>query len=82
MKVKSNIMMLKIVKKWYSDFADFRQKHMLVKKGLSFLSNRQQRKEGIFCASDLAGIEPTPARSRRAGYARLYLSATGGMSYL
>ncbi len=31
----------------------------------------------MFCASELAGIEPTPARSGRAGYARLNLSATG-----
>ncbi len=30
------------------------------KKGLSFISNRQRRKEGTFCASGLAGIEPTP----------------------
>ncbi len=29
-------------------------------KGLSFISNRQRRKEGTFCASGLAGIEPTP----------------------
>jgi hypothetical protein len=46
------------------------------KKGLSFISNRQRRKEGTFCASELAGIEPTPAHSRRVGYARLNLSAT------
>ncbi len=49
------------------------------KKGLSFISNRQQRKEGMFCASELAGIEPTPARSIRAVYARLNLS--GCLSY-
>jgi hypothetical protein len=30
----------------------------------------------------LAGIEPTPARSGRAGYARLNLSATAGMAHL
>jgi hypothetical protein len=30
----------------------------------------------------LAGIKPTPARSGRAGYARLNLSATGGMTYI
>ncbi len=29
-------------------------------KELSFISNRQRRKEGTFCASELAGIEPTP----------------------
>jgi hypothetical protein len=29
-------------------------------KGLSFISNRQRRNEGTFCASGLAGIEPTP----------------------
>jgi hypothetical protein len=49
------------------------------KKGLSFISNRQRRKEGTFCAVELAGIEPTPAHSRRAGYACLSLSATGGI---
>ncbi len=49
------------------------------KKGQSFISNRQRRKQGTFCASELAGIDPTPARSRRAGYARLNLSATGGI---
>jgi hypothetical protein len=32
----------------------------LYRKGLSFISNRQRRKEGTFCASELAGIEPTP----------------------
>ncbi len=48
-------------------------------KGLSFISNRQRRKEGTFRASGLAGIEPTPARSGRAGYARLNLSATAGV---
>ena len=37
-------------------------------KGLSFISNRQRRKEGTLRASGLAGIEPTPARSVRAGY--------------
>jgi hypothetical protein len=29
-------------------------------KGLSFISNRQRRKEGTVCVSELAGIEPTP----------------------
>ncbi len=48
-------------------------------KGLSFISNRQRRKEGTFCASELAGIEPTPARPNGAGYARLNLSATAGI---
>ncbi len=47
--------------------------HSPYKKGLSFISNRQRRKEGTFRASGLAGIEPTPARSVRAGYARLNL---------
>ncbi len=47
-----------------------------LKKGLSFISNRHRRKEGTFCASELAGIEPTPAHSRRVGYACLNLSAT------
>jgi hypothetical protein len=35
------------------------------KKGQSFISNRQRRKEGTFCASELAGIEPTPPRRSR-----------------
>ncbi len=48
-------------------------------KGLSFISNCQRRKEGTFSVSELARIEPTPARSGRAGYAHLNLSATGGM---
>jgi hypothetical protein len=30
------------------------------KKGLSFISNRQRRKEDTFCASEMAGIESTP----------------------
>jgi hypothetical protein len=47
--------------------------------GLSLISNRQRRKEGTLSASELAGIGPTPARPGRAGYARLNLSATGGM---
>ncbi len=33
---------------------------LLQKKGLSFISNRQRRKEGAFGALKLAGIEPTP----------------------
>ncbi len=44
---------------------------MREKKGLSFISKRQRRKEGTFCASELAGIEP-----KRAGYVRLDHSAT------
>ncbi len=36
-------------------------------RGLSFISNRQRRKEGTFYALELAGIEPMPARSGRAG---------------
>jgi hypothetical protein len=28
--------------------------------GPSFISNRQRRIEGTFCASELTGIEPTP----------------------
>ncbi len=39
----------------------------LVKKGLSFISNRQRRKEGTFCASGLAGIEPTPPAPEEQG---------------
>jgi hypothetical protein len=41
------------------------------KKGLSFISNRQRRKEGTFYASELAGIEPTPPAPKGAGYVRL-----------
>jgi hypothetical protein len=36
-------------------------------KGLSFISNRQLRKEGTFCASEVAGIEPEELEQ---GYAR------------
>ncbi len=37
------------------------------KKGLSFISNRQRRKEGTYCASGLAGIEPTPPAPEEQG---------------
>jgi hypothetical protein len=37
------------------------------KKGLSFISNRQRRNEGTFCASGLAGIEPTPPAPEEQG---------------
>ena len=40
-------------------------------KGLSFISNRQRRKEGTFCASELAGIEPTPPAPKGSGYVRV-----------
>jgi hypothetical protein len=50
------------------------------KRGLSFISNRQRRKEGTFCASELAGIEPTPPAPKGAGYVRLDHSATVGNS--
>ncbi len=36
-------------------------------KGLSFISDRQRRKEGTFCASGLAGIEPTPPAPEERG---------------
>jgi hypothetical protein len=36
-------------------------------KGLSFISNRQRRKEGTFCASELSGIEPTPPAPNEQG---------------
>jgi hypothetical protein len=53
----------------------------IITKGLCFISYCQRRKEGTFCASGLlAGIEPTPARSVRAGYASLNLSATAGIT--
>jgi hypothetical protein len=44
-------------------------------KGLSFITNRQRRNEGTFCASELAGIEPTPPAPKEAGYVRLDHSA-------
>jgi hypothetical protein len=47
-----------------------------LQKGLSFISNCQRWKECMFCVSELAGIEPTPAQSRRTGCAHLNLSAT------
>jgi hypothetical protein len=47
-------------------------------KGLSFITNRQLRNEGTFCASELAGIEPTPPAPKGAGYVRLDHSATVG----
>jgi hypothetical protein len=47
------------------------------KKGLSLITNRQGRNEGTFCASELAGIEPTPPAPKGAGYVRLVHSATG-----
>jgi hypothetical protein len=33
---------------------------IIIIKGPSLISNRLRRKEGTFCASGLAGIEPTP----------------------
>jgi hypothetical protein len=52
----------------------------LENKGLSFISNRQRLKEGTFCASELAGIEPTPPAPKGAGYVRLDHSATVGIN--
>jgi len=52
-----------------------------LQKGLSFISNRQRRKEGTFCASGLAGIEPTPPAPKGAGYVRHDHSATVGMTW-
>ncbi len=49
------------------------------RKGLSFITNRQRQNEGTFCASELAGIEPTPPAPKGAGYVRLDHSATVGM---
>jgi hypothetical protein len=48
-----------------------------LKKGLSFITNRQRQNEGTFCASELAGIEPivTPSAPKGAGYVRLDHSA-------
>jgi hypothetical protein len=36
-------------------------------KGLNFISNRQLRKEGTFCASELVEIEPTPPAPEEQG---------------
>jgi hypothetical protein len=47
---------------------------------LSFIANRQRRKEGTFSSSELAGIEPTPPAPKGAGYVRLDHSATVGMN--
>jgi hypothetical protein len=41
--------------------------NLKTKKGLSFISNRQRRKEGTCCASGLAGIEPTPPAPEEQG---------------
>jgi hypothetical protein len=43
------------------------QKRDYSEKGLSFISNRQRRKEGTFGASELAGIEPTPPAPEEQG---------------
>jgi hypothetical protein len=51
-------------------------------KGLNFISNRQRRKEGTFCASELAGIEPTPARSGRQGMPTLTSRLRGAFQVL
>ncbi len=48
---------------WNTD----RKNECLLSKGLSFISNRQRRKEGTFCASELAGIEPTPPAPEEQG---------------
>jgi hypothetical protein len=48
-------------------------KFCYIKKELSFISNRQRRKEGTFCASDLVGVSgyrTHTARPKGAGYAR------------
>jgi hypothetical protein len=45
-------------------------------KGTKLHFNRQRRKEGTFCASELAGIEPTPPAPKGAGYVLLDHSAT------
>ena len=39
--------------------------------GLPFISNRQRQKEGTFCASELAGIEPTPPAREEQGMRQL-----------
>jgi hypothetical protein len=41
--------------------------YLKLKKGLAFHSNRQQGKEGTFCASELAGIELTPPAPEEQG---------------
>ena len=52
---------------------------IMIKKGLSFISNRQRRKEGTFCASELAGIEPTPPAPEEQGMPALPTRLREGM---
>jgi hypothetical protein len=59
----------------------FPPNYEIFQKGLIFISNRQRRKEGTFCASGLAGIEPMLARPNEAGYVRLNLSAISSLKF-
>jgi hypothetical protein len=61
-----------------STFYGFQVTDQLNSEGLSFITNRQRRNEGTFCASELTGIEPTQPTPKGAGYVRLDHSATGG----
>jgi hypothetical protein len=52
-------------------------------RGLSFISNRQRRKEGTFCASELTGIElKTPALEEQGMTTFANLQVTPGVSFL
>jgi hypothetical protein len=46
-------------------------KQDISKKGLSFISNRQRRKEGTFCCVGVGGDRTHASRPGGAGYARL-----------
>ncbi len=50
----------------------------MISKGLSFISNRQRRKECTFCASELAGIEPTLLAPDKQGMPAFANQARGG----
>jgi hypothetical protein len=48
------------------------------RKGPCFISNRQRRKHGTFCASELAGIKPTPPAPEEQGMPAFANQARGG----
>ncbi len=41
--------------------------HNISEKGWDIISNRKRRKEGTICASELAGIKPTPPTPEEQG---------------
>ncbi len=50
-----------------------------IKKGLSFISNRQRRKEGTFGCVGVGGDRTHASRPGGAGYARLSPTRLGGI---